>query len=188
MSRKTFFLLGLFTLLVFTSVGGLIIEQFQNRRFFQIFSGSYSIIIQILIGLAYGCLAAFLAWQLIKTPILEDTRKFFGGLVKNLNLRFIDIVFISFCAGTGEEILFRGAIQPYLGIWITAILFVALHGYINPFNWRITIYGILMCLIIAGIGYLNDHIGLTAAIAAHFMIDVYLFTALTNTPSEETEY
>lgn len=187
MSRNTFFLLGLFTLLGFTSVGGLIIEQFQDRRFFHIFFGNYSILMQVLIGTAYGVLAAFLAWRLIMTPILADTRKFFGALIRNLNLRFIDIVFISFCAGAGEEILFRGAIQPYLGIWITAILFVALHGYINPFNWRISIYGILMCLIIAGIGYLNDHVGLTSAIAAHFMIDVYLFTALTNTPNEETE-
>ena len=148
MSRKTFFLLGIFPLLGFTSVGGLIIEQLQDRRFFSIFSGNYSILVQTLIGLAYGLIAGFLAWQLIKTHILEGTRKFFSGLVGQLNLRFIDIVFISFCAGAGEEILFRGAIQPYLGIWITAILFVALHGYINPFNCSISIFGILLCLII----------------------------------------
>lgn len=117
--------------------------------------------------------------------MLQNTRKFFSGLIGQLNLRFIDILFISFCAGAGEEILFRGAIQPYLGVWITAILFVALHGYINPFNWRISIYGILMCLIIAGIGYLNDHVGLTSAIAAHFMIDVYLFKMLLTQPSVE---
>lgn len=188
MSRKTFFLLGLFTLLGFTSLGGLIIEQFQDRRFFNIFSGNYSIFMQIMIGLAYGYLAAWLAWQLIKTPILKSTLTFFSNLVKRLNLRFIDIVFISFCAGAGEEILFRGAIQPYLGIWLTAILFVALHGYMNPFNWRISIYGILMCLIIAGIGFINDYVGLTSAIAAHFMIDVYLFMALTNAPVEDTEH
>ena len=65
---------------------------------------------QIMIGLAYGYLAAWLAWQLIKTPILKSTLTFFSNLVKRLNLRFIDIVFISFCAGAGEEILFRGAI------------------------------------------------------------------------------
>ena len=143
---------------------------------------------QILIGLAYGFITATLAWQLIKTPILEGTRTFFANLIGKLNLRLIDIVFISFCAGAGEEILFRGAIQPYLGVWITAILFVALHGYINPFNWRISVYGVLMCLIIAGIGYMNDYVGLTSAIAAHFMIDVYLFMALTKSTEEETEY
>lgn len=34
---------------------------------------------------------------------------------------------------------------------------------------------------------MNDYIGLSAAIAAHFMIDVYLFTALSRQTAEETD-
>ena len=85
------------------------------------------------------------------------------------------IIFISFCAGVGEEILFRGVLQPLIGIWITAVLFVAIHGYLNPVNWRISIYGIYLTLVIGIIGHLTDWLGLTTAIIAHMIIDVILF-------------
>lgn len=36
-------------------------------------------------------------------------------------------VILGLCAGTGEEVLFRGAIQPKYGIIVTAIVFAVLH-------------------------------------------------------------
>jgi hypothetical protein len=62
------------------------------------------------------------------------------------------------------------------------VLFVAIHGYLNPKNWKLSIYGAYMCLVIGGIGYLCDYLGITAAIAAHFAIDVVLLYALVKTP------
>ncbi len=187
MSRRTFFLLGLFTLLGFTSLGGLVIEQFQDIRFFSLFQTSTPWYSQIGLGLAYGVITALLGWYIVNLAFLGDTKSFFAKLIQDLNLSIFDILFISFCAGAGEEILFRGAIQPYLGVWITAILFVAIHGYLNPKNWRISIYGVYMCLVIAGIGYLSDYFGITTAIAAHFAIDVVLLMALVKVkiPSSE---
>ncbi|MBK7566807.1 MAG: CPBP family intramembrane metalloprotease [Bacteroidetes bacterium] len=41
------------------------------------------------------------------------------------------MLFLSFCAGVGEELLFRGAIQPWLGIWLTALLFI-FYTDLNP--------------------------------------------------------
>jgi len=187
MSRKTFFLLGIVTLLGFSSLGGIIIEQFLDIRFFTIFTGKYHLGIQVLVGLIYGMITALLGWQIVKSSLLSSTRNFFANIIKDLNLNTLEILFISFCAGAGEEIFFRGAIQPYLGVWITAIVFVALHGYINPKNRRLSIYGAFMCLVIAGIGYMCDEVGIVSAIAAHFMIDVVLLIALNNYASPETD-
>lgn len=187
MSRRTFFLLGLFTLLGFTSFGGLIIEQFQDVRFFSLFQTSTPWYTEIAIGLGYGVITALIGWFIVTRAFLGETKSFFAGLIQDLKLTIFDIFFISFCAGTGEEILFRGAIQPYLGIWITAILFVAIHGYLNPKNWRISIYGAYMCLVIAGIGYLCDYLGITTAIAAHFAIDVVLLYALIKVKVDKLE-
>lgn len=178
MSRRTFFLLGLFTLLGFTSLGGLVIEQFQDVRFFSLFQTATPWYTQIGMGLVYGTIAAIIGWYIVTMAFLKDTKSFFAKLIQDLNLSVPDILFISFCAGVGEEVLFRGAIQPYLGVWITAVIFVAIHGYINPKNWRISIYGAYMCLVIAGIGYLCEDYGITTAIAAHFAIDVVLLYAL----------
>ena len=178
MTRKTFFLLGWLTLIGFSSLGGIIIEKFLDVRFFSIFTSSFKWYYQVLIGLAYGVLAALAGWQIIKTPMLNASKQFFSDLIQVLNLKICDIIFISLCAGTGEEILFRGAIQPYLGIWVTAILFVAIHGYLNPMNWKLSIYGFFMCFVIAGMGYLCAELGIVTAISAHFAIDVILLSAL----------
>lgn len=187
MSRRTFFLLGLLTLIGFTSLGGLVIEQFQDVRFFSLFNTATPLLIQIAIGLVYGLITAIIGWKIVNMPFLRDTKSFFAKLIQDLNLSIPDILFISFCAGAGEEVLFRGAIQPYLGIWLTSIVFVAIHGYLNPKNWKISIYGIYMCFVIAGMGYLCDNYGITTAIAAHFAIDVVLLYALVKveiTPNE----
>jgi len=181
MNRRTFFLLGLLTLIGFSSLGGLVIEQFQDVRFFSLFQKATPWYQQIGIGLLYGTITALIGWYIVNMTFLSNTRTFFARLIQGLNLSVPDILFISFCAGAGEEILFRGAIQPYLGIWITAILFVAIHGYLNPKNWRISIYGVYMCIVIAGMGYLSDYLGITTAIAAHFAIDVVLLYALIKT-------
>jgi hypothetical protein len=78
----------------------------------------------------------------------------------------------------GEEILFRGGIQPYLGIWLTSILFVLLHGYLNPRNIPMTFFGIYMVIIVGGLGYLTVRNGLLTAIVAHIVIDWVLLSFL----------
>jgi len=182
MNRTTFFLLGLLTLIGFSALGGWVIEQFQDVRFVSLFQNETPWYTQIGIGLLYGTVTAMGAWLIVNSKFLTDTRTFFARMIQQLRLSIFDILFISFCAGVGEEILFRGAIQPYLGIWITAVLFVAIHGYLNPKNWRLSAYGIYMCLVIGGMGYLCDFLGITCAIAAHFAIDVVLLYALARTP------
>ena len=182
MNRRTFFLLGLITLVGFSALGGWVIEQFQDIRFISLFQTGIPWYTQIGIGLLYGIVTAAGAWLIVQSDLLTDTRTFFARIIQQLRLSIFDILFISFCAGVGEEILFRGAIQPYLGIWITAILFVAIHGYLTPKNWRLSVYGIYMCLVIGGMGYLCDFLGITTAIAAHFAIDVVLLYALVRIP------
>ena len=112
---------------------------------------------------------------MIRLPILSESREFFTNLIKDAGLKLPDLIFLSIAAGVGEEILFRGAIQPFLGIWITALIFVALHGYLNPMNLRMSVYGILMVVVSAGLGYLFEKYGIFAAMTAHFFIDIVLF-------------
>jgi hypothetical protein len=70
-------------------------------------------------------------------------------------------------AGTCEEVLFRGALQPRAGIVITALLFAAGHLY----------YGatpILAFVFVSGLAYglLRQHMNTTTAIIAHATYDV----------------
>lgn len=65
-------------------------------------------------------------------------------------------------AGTGEEILFRGALQPVFGLFVTSLLFALLH----------THYGLSPALLILffvsiGFGLVRQRFSTTAAIICH---------------------
>jgi membrane protease YdiL (CAAX protease family) len=103
---------------------------------------------------------------------------FFADLIQQIQPTFLHIVFYSFCASVGEEILFRGGIQPFIGIWPASLLFVFLHGYINPSNMNLTVYGVFLIIICAGFGYLFKFFGIGSCIMAHFVYDVFMFSLL----------
>ena len=65
-----------------------------------------------------------------------------------------------------------------LGVWFTAILFVLLHGYLNPFDLSLTVYGIYMVLVIGVLGLMTEYFGILTAIIAHTLIDIILLREL----------
>ncbi len=73
-----------------------------------------------------------------------------------------------------------------LGIWVTSFLFVLLHGYLNPFNIPLTVYGFYMVLVIGVMGLMTEHFGILSAMIAHTLIDIILLRELSiaSTPDE----
>ena len=65
-------------------------------------------------------------------------------------------------AGLGEETLFRGAVQPVLGIVATSILFTSMHVQYGPS----LLLGYVFLLSI-GLGYLRKRINTTASFLSH---------------------
>jgi CAAX protease family protein len=178
LSRRSFFIMALVTLFGFSIVGILIIETFHDFTLEQVVDFGSPWPYQVLRGLVFGTIAAACMIWMIGTSLLAEARNFFSGLISEANLKLPDLIFLSLAAGIGEEILFRAALQPFLGIWLTALIFVALHGYLNPMNLQMSIYGVLMVIISAGLGYLFEFIGIFAAMSAHFIIDLILFIYL----------
>jgi uncharacterized protein len=176
-------LLGLGTLLIFGVTGYIIIVHFQEVNFIDILKSGRSLPVQLIIGIIYGLLSAFIALYIINKEFFNKEKQFYQEKISQLNLNNSGIVFISICAGIGEEIFFRAALQPFLGIWITSIFFVAVHGYLNPLNWVISLYGIFMTFVIAGFGYLMESFGLITVITAHAIFDLVLLKTLTNSNS-----
>ena len=72
-----------------------------------------------------------------------------------------------------SHIIILGAfIQPLLGIWITSIIFVGLHGYFKFKSAGHIIFGVLMFGLSMGLGYLFEEAGLIAAMVAHAVYDL----------------
>lgn len=177
-NKQSFYQLSVFTLFGFGLIAWLIIEFVHAQPASAVFWGEEPWFLQLLYGSVFGLVASALAVLMVSLPFFKKSLHTFINLAHKLQLTYQDIVFFSLCAAIGEELLFRGAIQYYLGIWPTAVLFVALHGYLNPYNWRLSVYGVFMVLVAAGFGYLYEYVGIYAAIAAHFIIDVLLFSHL----------
>jgi membrane protease YdiL (CAAX protease family) len=133
---------------------------------------------QMLWGSLAGLCIAVVAHLMIASPLLREVNTSYARMLGRFQLSFSEVLLISLSAGVGEEILFRGAIQPFLGVAVTSVLFVAVHGYLNPKDWRLSVYGVFMTIGIAWLGYLAETQGLLSAIIGHTIIDVYLLIYL----------
>lgn len=183
MNKRTIILLGWVTLLFFSAIGCLFIYWWVNPSLEQHLMGCDTVATQLIFGFSFGAGTGLLALAIVRFPFLMETNNYYSELISSLSLNKKEIVFLSFCAGIGEEILFRGALQPLFGLWPVAIVFVAIHGYLNPFDWKLSIYGIYMVFVSAGFGYLFSNFGIWAAASAHFTFDVIMLSYLTKLKS-----
>ncbi len=136
---------------------------------------------QLAMGTLAGIVVAVGAHLIIASPLLNAVNTSYARMLGRFRLSMSEILLISLCAGIGEEMLFRGAVQPFLGIPATSVLFVAIHGYLNPRDWRLSVYGLAMTAGIFWLGYLAETRGLLSAIVGHTIIDVYLLIYLQRT-------
>ena len=137
------------------------------------------------IGMEVGALYAVVALAFMQASVFKTLPNRVDTLVRSMNLSVLDCIFLSFCAGFGEELLFRSGIQFYLGPWITSIIFVAIHGYLNPFNWRMSLYGIIVLPFILIISFAYDEFGLWFCVGAHFVYDLILFLMMRKSTTSE---
>ncbi|MFZ5554321.1 MAG: CPBP family intramembrane glutamic endopeptidase [Bacteroidota bacterium] len=191
--KRTIYLLALFTLVGFPLIGWVIHYFFSDENWQTVFENKIHPFWQLAGGIVFGFLTARLGWLIVRSKLLSPVRSKYEGIIGQFGLSGAGIVFVSFCAGTGEELLFRAAIQPQLGIIITSIGFVALHGYLNPFDWRVSLYGLYLTLVIGFIGWMFEEAGIWFCISAHTVIDIVLLRQLVKSeqpsaypPAEET--
>lgn len=166
---KTILILGTITLYGFSLVAFLIILLFSDQSFYDLVFYGKSIWTQLVHGSIYGLLAYIAILPFIKTDFLGDLSDSVEMFANKMTIE--QIFFISFAAGVGEELLFRVALQHFFGIWVVAIFFVLIHGYLSLKDFRVFLYGLLMVFISGGFGYIANQYGILSSITAHFWID-----------------
>jgi len=96
--------------------------------------------------------------------IYERVKEVLGKPIQGLGLD--EIILLSGAAGIGEEVLFRGVLQPALGLWLTSLVFGLLHA-LTP------AYFILAAVMGAYLGWLQMASGnLLVPITVHWAYDV----------------
>lgn len=181
MKKRALYILGLITLLIFpipTFIVMWYIEDISILELFQLENFTY---LKFGLGIEVGIMYAFIALLVMHAPVFESLPVRVETVVKNMKLTILDCIFLSICAGVGEELLFRSGMQFYLGPLLTSIIFVTVHGYFNPFNWRMSVYGLVVLPFILLIAYGFEEFGLWFAIGAHFSYDLVLFLSMSRT-------
>jgi membrane protease YdiL (CAAX protease family) len=97
----------------------------------------------------------------------QDLHTSFRDLLGPLTAR--EIVILAIASSIGEELLFRGALMPWLGVWLQGVVFALLH--VGP-GRRFLPWTISALALGIAFGLLAQWTGnLGAPIAAHFTIN-----------------
>jgi membrane protease YdiL (CAAX protease family) len=167
--------MGLLTLLVPLVIVAILYYFNATTFMIPVVIGKVNVWIQVGAGVAGGFLLSGITWLMGKWKYLDDVNFDFTLRLGIFNFSLQEILFLSFCAGVGEEIVFRGMIQPWLGILTTSFMFIALHGYMSYSSWPKVIFGLILFAVGTILGILGEYLGLLAAIVAHIIYDVIAF-------------
>jgi membrane protease YdiL (CAAX protease family) len=174
--------ISLFSGIIWLILSIIIIHFIQKRLFFDVLAEGSPYFIQLASGIFFGILFGVAAISLVNNPQLKKVLDDYVIIrqLKEFSLTPFQIIHISVVAGITEEILFRAAIQPLIGIWLTSLLFIAIHGYIRFKTVPHMMFGLFTFLLSMMLGYLYMFFGIIAAIAAHAVYDVIVLWKISN--------
>jgi membrane protease YdiL (CAAX protease family) len=117
----------------------------------------------ITIALFVFIITASLLWQaVVSKETFEKQNQASDALansISTLGMAFL----VSLSAAVGEEILFRGAMQPVFGLWPTAITFALIHQ-----QYTFTPAALMILVVAIALGWIRQRYNTTVSILTHF--------------------
>ena len=174
---------------VFCALALVVILLFHRKPNVSTLLHGLPLVYQILLGMAFGAIywvasvlgSRFIAKRKAAQHIAESYNR--------LNLAGWNPLWIAVAAGFGEELLFRGALQPLLGIWLTSVLFVLVHirAYrFSTLNKRVWLQSFSIFAISVVFGFVAIYAGLITAMIVHATMDavaLYVVRRMAHAPS-----
>ncbi len=109
---------------------------------------------------------------------LDRLQKEFSNVLGRQSLTTIAVLAVT--SAVGEELLFRGALQPLMGFWPTSLLFGLLHGGGAPRLFAWTIFAFLSGLLLGCLAIWTG--SLLAPILCHLTVNFWNLLALNDEP------
>ncbi|MCX5743467.1 MAG: type II CAAX endopeptidase family protein [Proteobacteria bacterium] len=132
-----------------------------------------------LLGIVVGLFVVWLTRLAARWAWARDLHRSFRDLLGPLAFR--DIVILALASSIGEELLFRGALLPWIGVWLQALVFALLH--VGP-GKRFLPWTLSAALLGLAFGELARQTGsLGAPIAAHFTINLVNLRYIVRVPA-----
>jgi membrane protease YdiL (CAAX protease family) len=162
------------TCLVFSLVALLIIFVARQEPL-SAFRGPMAFGEQLLYGLGLSALAAVASYLSFRLTAQSEATRNTIMAYGRLDLSGLNPVWISLAAAIGEELLFRAALQPLLGVWITSVVFLLTHTPVYQFR-RLNAATLVQAAGVFGasvaLGFIYQYLGLLAAMMVHAALDV----------------
>lgn len=134
--------------------------------------------VQVAAGIWCGGAAAVVILLMVNMDVFKELREWMERRFRLLGLNWWLVLLYSVFAGVFEELLFRHALQPLIGLVPAALLFVAVHGYFRLKPRGMWIVGIALSGFSIVLGILYERIGFWSAAAAHATYDMAVLTVL----------
>ncbi|RUA16721.1 MAG: hypothetical protein DSY55_03570, partial [Clostridia bacterium] len=132
-------------------------------------------LLQIAIGIGLGVLMATLLFLLsslfekagigVNPHIDELTQKLIGPMMSSL----VGIITLGAAAALGEEMVFRGALQPRFGVLLTALLFALLHN-----QYGVSLATLVVFILGLVLGWTRKYINTTTSMFVHATYNITL--------------
>jgi uncharacterized protein len=176
-NTKTQFTVGrqLRTCAILSAIAIAIIVLLNERPYLPTLLAGLPLLQQAGIGLGVGLIYWLASLIGLKFSARTKTAKATVDSYSRLDLRGSNPLWIALAAGFGEELLFRGALQPHLGIWLTSALFVLAHTKAYRFDAmtiRVLIQAAGIFVVSVAFGFIAQHAGLITAMIIHAGVDI----------------
>jgi membrane protease YdiL (CAAX protease family) len=150
-----------------------------GKSFGNFFAG-HAVLRGMLTGAGFALVAAVVAvGVVVRAPGLAGFRRLVHEGFEGVEPRVVDLLLISLGAGWGEELFFRGVLQPRIGIVLASVAFVVVHGVHRARTMRGRLMlGAFLFAASTGLGALSSARGLAAAMAAHATYDFAVLMAV----------
>lgn len=113
-------------------------------------------------------------WMMEGIQWFRSVNELSRSIIRQINPSPAQIIALSLAAGWGEEILFRGAFQPVIGIVLTSVLFAGLHTGFQFNLHALRVYFIVVFVLSIGLGVIARELGLVTAMAVHGSWDLLM--------------
>jgi len=143
--------------------------------------GQRGIMIALVLVVALFVFVATLSaiWMaLVSEETYEEQTKASDALAESVNSVWLAFL-VAAMAAIGEEVAFRGALQPVFGLWPTAIVFTLIHA-----QYTLTPAWLIILGVAVTFGWLRDRYGTGAAMITHFFYNFIPLLISVTAPEE----
>jgi CAAX protease family protein len=143
-----------------------------------LFASQVPIAIQIGVGLIVGgVLGSAGLLVLLRLRIFAEARVLVAEAAESARPGAGDLTLMALAAGVGEELLFRGTLQPAWGLAVSSLVFTAVHFWVPIRGAARACYIVFVLSVSLVLGLLFQRLGLGSSIVAHATVDLVILLA-----------